>query len=153
PRSAGPFIKVSCAEIPETLLEAELFGYEKGAFTGAVGRKEGRFELANDGTIFLDEIGEISPAIQVKLLRVLQEGEFLRLGGTKTLRCDIRVIAASNRDLEEEVKQKRFREDLFYRLNVITITIPPLRRRSEDIPILLNHFLKLYAAKNSKRAM
>ncbi|MFH1018162.1 MAG: sigma-54 dependent transcriptional regulator [Pseudomonadota bacterium] len=150
PRSRGPFVKVSCAAIPETLLEAELFGYEKGAFTGAIARKEGRFELANGGTLFLDEVGEISPAVQVKLLRVLQEGEFERLGATKTSRCDVRILAASNRNLEEEVREKRFREDLYYRLNVVTIPIPPLRARPADIPILLDHFLKVYAAKNKK---
>jgi two-component system, NtrC family, response regulator HydG len=150
PRSRGPFIKVSCAAIPETLLEAELFGYEKGAFTGAIARKEGRFELASGGTIFLDEIGEISPSIQVKLLRVVQEGEFERLGGTKTLKVDVRIIAASNRNLQEEVKEKRFREDLFYRLNVVTITIPSLRSRREDIALLAGHFLKICAAKNQK---
>ena len=149
-RNNGPFIKVNCAAIPETLLEAELFGHERGAFTGAVSRKKGRFEIANGGTIFLDEIGEVSPAIQVKLLRVLQEGEFERLGGTKTIRCDLRILAASNRDLEEAVKGKVFREDLFYRLNVIRITIPSLRSRSSDIPVLLDHFLKVYAAKNQK---
>jgi two-component system response regulator HydG len=150
PRSRGPFVKVSCAAIPETLLEAELFGHEKGAFTGAVARKEGRFELADGGTIFLDEIGEVPPAVQVKLLRVLQEGEIERLGGTRTLRCDVRVIAASNRNLEEEVREKRFREDLFYRLNVVTITVPPLRARRDDIPALASHFVRTCAAKNQK---
>ncbi len=150
PRAQGPFIKVSCAAIPETLLEAELFGYEKGAFTGALTRKEGRFELASGGTLFLDEIGEVSPPVQVKLLRVLQEGEFERLGGTQTIRADVRIVAASNRNLQAAVKERVFREDLFYRLNVIIITIPPLRSRREDIPILANHFARLYAAKNHK---
>ncbi len=150
PRARKKFIKVSCAAIPETLLEAELFGYEKGAFTGALARKEGRFELAHEGTLFLDEVSEISPAIQVKLLRVLQEGEFERLGGTKTLHCDVRILAASNQNLETAVQEKRFREDLFYRLNVIRVDIPPLRSRQEDIPLLANHFLRMYAAKNDK---
>jgi two-component system response regulator HydG len=150
PRAQGPFIKLSCAAIPETLLEAELFGYEKGAFTGATQRKEGRFDLASNGTLFLDEIAELSPGLQAKLLRVLQEGEFERLGGTKTQKSDVRIIAASNRNLEEEVKAKRFREDLYYRLNVITITIPPLRSRKEDIPLLVQHFVKTYAGKNKK---
>ncbi len=150
PRADGPFVKVSCAAIPETLLEAELFGYEKGAFTGALARKEGRFELADGGTLFLDEIGEVSQTVQVKLLRVLQEGEFERLGGTVTLQCNVRVIAASNRNLEEAVREKRFREDLFYRLNVITLTVPPLRTRKEDIPLLIDHFLHIYSAKNKK---
>jgi len=145
-----PFIKMSCAAIPETLLEAELFGYEKGAFTGAVSRKEGRFEAADRGTLFLDEIGEISPAVQVKLLRVLQEGEIERLGSTSTIQCDVRIIAASNRDLEEAVAEKRFREDLFYRIHVIKITIPPLRSRREDIPLLIDHFLRVHAKQNSK---
>ena len=149
-RSDKPFIKVSCAALPETLLESELFGHEKGAFTGALARKEGRFELADGGTIFLDEIGETSPAVQVKLLRVLQEGEFERVGGTQTLKVDVRIIAASNRNLEEAVIEKRFREDLFYRLNVVTVYLPPLRARPEDIPILANHFLKRYAFENKK---
>lgn len=151
PRTEGPFVKVSCAAIPENLLEAELFGYEKGAFTGAIRRKEGRFELAHRGTLFLDEIGEISPKVQVKLLRVLQEGEFERLGATQTLRCDVRIVAATNRNLKEAVDEKVFREDLFYRLNVITIPVAPLRSRKEDIPILANFFLRTYAAKNQKK--
>lgn len=150
PRAGKPFIKVSCAALPETLLESELFGYEKGAFTGAVGQKEGRFELANEGTLFLDEVGEINPALQVKLLRVLQEGEFERVGGTKVLRCNVRIISATNVDLATAIKQKRFREDLYYRLNVITINIPPLRERKEDIPLLVSHFLKIYQEKNNK---
>ena len=150
PRADQPFIKVSCAALPETLLESELFGYEKGAFTGAVGQKEGRFELANKGTLFLDEIGEITPALQVKLLRVLQEGEFERVGGTKGLKCNVRIISATNINLTTAIKQKRFREDLYYRLNVITIDIPPLRERKEDIPLLVSHFLKIYQEKNNK---
>jgi two-component system response regulator HydG len=143
-------IKVSCAALPETLLEAELFGYEKGAFTGAHARKEGRFELANGGTLFLDEIGEISPSVQVKLLRVLQDGKFERLGGTRTIDADVRILAATNKDLQKEVDEKRFREDLFYRLNVISIRIPSLRERRDDIHLLAMHFLKTYAAKNQK---
>jgi two-component system, NtrC family, response regulator HydG len=150
PRAHKPFIKVSCAALPETLLESELFGYEKGAFTGAVGQKEGRFELADEGTLFLDEVGEISPTIQVKLLRVLQEGEFERVGGTKVLRCNVRIISATNINLTTAIKQKRFREDLYYRLNVITVDIPPLRERKEDIPLLVSHFLKIYQEKNDK---
>jgi two-component system, NtrC family, response regulator HydG len=150
PRADKPFIKVSCAALPETLLESELFGYEKGAFTGAVGQKEGRFELANEGTLFLDEVGEITPALQVKLLRILQEGEFERVGGTKVLRCNVRIISATNINLTTAIKQKRFREDLYYRLNVITIDIPPLRERKEDIPLLVSHFLKIYQEKNNK---
>jgi two-component system response regulator HydG len=143
-------IKVSCAALPETLLESELFGYEKGAFTGAVARKEGRFELADGGTLFLDEIGELTPAMQAKLLRVLQEGEFERLGGTHTIKVDVRLVAATNADLATLVREKRFREDLFYRLNVIRIPLPPLRERQEDISLLAHHFLRRFAAKNAK---
>ena len=149
-RKDKPFIKVSCAALPDALLESELFGYEKGAFTGAVSQKEGRFELANEGTLFLDEIGEITPSIQVKLLRVLQEGEFERLGGTKVLRSNVRIISATNVNLENAIKQKRFREDLYYRINVITMTMPPLRERREDIPLLVSHFLEIYQEKNNK---
>jgi len=150
PRRLKPLIKVSCAALPETLLEAELFGYEKGAFTGANARKEGRFELANGGTLFLDEIGEVPPAIQVKLLRVLQDGKFERLGGTRTIDSDVRIITATNKDLQQEVAEKRFREDLYYRLNVVNIRIPSLRERKDDVQLLAMHFLKLYAEKNSK---
>jgi two-component system response regulator HydG len=150
PRRLKPLIKVSCAALPDTLLESELFGYEKGAFTGANARKEGRFELANGGSLFLDEIGEISPAVQVKLLRVLQDGKFERLGGTRTIDADVRILAATNKDLHKEVEEKRFREDLFYRLNVINIRIPSLHERKEDISLLAMHFLKLYADKNNK---
>jgi two-component system, NtrC family, response regulator HydG len=150
PRRLKPLIKVSCAALPDTLLESELFGYEKGAFTGANARKEGRFELANGGTLFLDEIGEVSPAIQVKLLRVLQDGKFERLGGTRTIDADVRILTATNKDLHKEVEEKRFREDLFYRLNVINIRIPGLRERKEDVQLLAMHFLKLYADKNNK---
>jgi len=151
PRRLKPMIKVSCAALPETLLEAELFGYEKGAFTGANARKEGRFELANGGTLFLDEIGEITPAVQVKLLRVLQDGKFERLGGTRTLDADVRIITATNKDLHREVEEKRFREDLFYRLNVINIRVPSVRERKDDIQLLAMHFLKMYADKNAKQ--
>ncbi|HEX7551204.1 MAG TPA: sigma-54 dependent transcriptional regulator, partial [Candidatus Methylomirabilis sp.] len=150
PRYDRSLIKLSCAALPETLLESELFGYEKGAFTGAVARKEGRFELADGGTLFLDEIGELTPAMQAKLLRVLQEGEFERLGGTHTIKVDVRLVAATNADLATLVHEKRFREDLFYRLNVITIPLPPLRERQEDIPLLAHHFLRCFAAKNAK---
>jgi len=150
-RRAGPFIAVNCAALPETLLESELFGYEKGAFTGAAGRKEGRFELADGGTLFLDEVADLSPVTQPKILRVLQEGEFERVGGTRTIRVDVRIVAATNQDLTGLVRDKRFREDLFYRLNVITIAVPPLRDRREDIPVLAQHFLRVYAAKNNRR--
>jgi two-component system response regulator HydG len=150
PRRGKPLIKVSCAALPETLLEAELFGYEKGAFTGANARKEGRFELAHGGTLFLDEIGEITPAVQVKLLRVLQDQKFERLGGTRTIDADVRILAATNKDLQKEVEEKRFREDLFYRLNVISIRVPALRERKDDIQLLAMHFLKTYADKNQK---
>jgi two-component system response regulator HydG len=150
PRANHPFIKVSCAALPETLLEAELFGYERGAFTGAIARKEGRFELASGGTLFLDEIGEVSPQVQVKLLRVLQVGEFERLGGTKTIRADVRLLAATNINLLEAVEKKIFREDLYSRLNVITLFLPPLREREGDIPLLAHHFLEIFKKKNNK---
>jgi two-component system response regulator HydG len=150
-RRAGPFVAVNCAALPEALLESELFGYEKGAFTGAAGRKEGRFEMADGGTLFLDEVADLSPVTQPKILRVLQEGEFERLGGTRTMRVDVRIVAATNQDLAQMVKDKRFREDLFYRLNVITINVPPLRDRREDIPMLAHHFVRVYAAKNNRK--
>jgi len=150
PRRGRPFIRVNCAALPETLLESELFGYERGAFTGAGARKEGRFELADGGTLLLDEVGDLSAATQAKLLRVLQEGEFERLGGTKTLKVDVRIVAATNQDLTLLVKERRFREDLYYRLNVITIDIPPLRERAEDVPLLAQHFLRVHAAKNRR---
>jgi Nif-specific regulatory protein len=134
PRAAGPFVKLNCAALPETLLESELFGHEKGAFTGASAQRKGRFEMADGGTLFLDEIGEISASFQAKLLRVLQEGEFERVGGGRSFRVDVRVIAATNRDLEEEVEMGKFREDLYYRLNVMPIPLPALRERVEDIP-------------------
>lgn len=142
PRRNNPFIKLNCAALPETLLESELFGYEKGAFTGAVGSKPGRFEMARGGTMFLDEIGDTSLSMQSKLLRVLQEKEFERVGGKETLKIDVRIVAATNKDLKKEVEEKRFREDLFYRLNVVPIYVPSLRDRMEDIPLLTNHFLK-----------
>jgi len=149
-RREGPLIPVNCAAIPEELLESELFGHERGAFTHAVRTRIGRFELAHGGTIFLDEISEMSPSLQVKILRVLQDHSFERIGGIKTIRVDIRVIAATNRDLEELVRQNRFREDLFYRLNVIPIRVPPLRERVSDIPLLLQHFLQLFSRTKKK---
>ncbi|MFB3819540.1 MAG: sigma-54-dependent transcriptional regulator [Candidatus Methylomirabilales bacterium] len=149
-RRDRPLVKVNCAALPETLLESELFGYERGAFTGAVARKAGRFELADGGTLFLDEIGELSGATQAKLLRVLQEGEFERVGGTQTLKVDVRLITATNADPAALVRERRFREDLFYRLNVITVPLPPLRDRREDIPLLAHQFLRGFAAKNGK---
>ena len=151
-RSKGPFVKVSCAALPETLLESELFGYEKGAFTGAAAKKLGRFELADGGTLFLDEIGDITASMQVKLLRALQEREFERVGGTETIRVDVRVIAATNRDLEKAIQEKQFREDLYYRLNVVPILLPSLRERREDIPLLVSHFLKKASLENGKKA-
>ncbi len=149
-RASGPFVKINCAAIPENLLESELFGYEKGAFTGAVTSKPGKFELADKGSIFLDEIGDVPPAIQVKLLRVLQEREFERLGGTRTLKVDVRLVAATNRDLREALEQGTFREDLYYRLNVVPIDIPPLREHKEDIPYLVDHFLNRFAGESGK---
>jgi DNA-binding NtrC family response regulator len=148
-RARGPFIAVNCAALPESILEAELFGHERGAFTGAVGRREGRFAKAQGGTLFLDEVGELSPQVQVKLLRVLQEGEYEPLGGD-TVRADVRIVAATNRDLRAEIGRGRFREDLFYRLNVIAVTAPPLRARREDIALLCDHFLGIYCAKNGR---
>jgi two-component system NtrC family response regulator/two-component system response regulator HydG len=150
PRARGPFIKLHCAALAESLLESELFGHERGAFTGAVGRKDGRFSLADGGTLFLDEIGEIAPTIQVKLLRFLQEHEFERVGGTQTLKVDVRVIAATNKNLQEEVAKGRFREDLFYRLNVVALEMPALRERRSDIPALSRFFVDRYAKENGK---
>ncbi|HVI23049.1 MAG TPA: sigma-54 dependent transcriptional regulator, partial [Myxococcales bacterium] len=150
PRRDKPFVKVSCAALSETLLESELFGHERGSFTGAVGRKEGRFELADGGTLFLDEIGEISPTVQVKLLRALQTREFERVGGTQTIKVDVRVVAATNRDLGGQAKSGHFREDLFYRLNVVAVTLPPLRNRKGDIPALAAHFIDKYAKNYGK---
>lgn len=143
-RKSGPFVKVNCAALPETLLESELFGHEKGSFTGAINRKLGRFELAHRGTLFLDEIGEINQATQVKLLRVLQEQEFERVGGTSTIKVDVRVVAATNKNLEKEVAEGRFRDDLYYRLNVVSLCLPPLRERKEDILLLVEHFLQKF---------
>jgi DNA-binding NtrC family response regulator len=150
PRAKGPFVKLHCAALAETLLESELFGHERGSFTGAAGRREGRFHQANGGTLFLDEIGEISPSVQVKLLRFLQEHEFERVGGNETVRVDVRVIAATNRDLKAEVERGRFREDLYYRLNVINLEMPALRERPSDVPLLATFFLRKYAAENGK---
>jgi Nif-specific regulatory protein len=139
PRSRGQYVRLNCASLPENLLESELFGHEKGSFTGAVGSRKGRFEMADGGTLFLDEIGEISPSFQAKLLRVLQEGELERVGGSRTLKVDVRVIAATHRDLEVAVDAGNFREDLYYRLNVMPILLPPLRERPEDVPELARH--------------
>ena len=151
-RASGPFVPISCAALSETLLESELFGHEKNAFTGAAAEKKGRFELAHWGTLFLDEIGDISGAVQVKLLRVLQQREFERVGGTKTIKVDVRVVAATNGDLEQLIKDSKFREDLYYRLQVIQITMPPLRKRVEDIPLLAAQFLQKFSAENDATA-
>jgi two-component system, NtrC family, response regulator AtoC len=150
-RTGGPFIKINCAAIPKTLMESELFGYEKGAFTGAVGSKPGRFELAHGGSLFLDEIGEIPVEMQVKLLRVLQESEFERVGGIKTIKVDVRLITATNRDLAAEITTGGFRDDLYYRLNVVPIHLPPLRERREDIPLLVNHFITRFNERLKKQ--
>ena len=147
-RASGPFVPISCAALSETLLESELFGHEKNAFTGAAAEKKGRFELAHGGTLVLDEIGDISGAVQVKLLRVLQQREFERVGGTKTIKVDVRVVAATNSDLEQLIKDNKFREDLYYRLQVIQITMPPLRKRVEDIPLLATQFLHKFNGEN-----
>ena len=150
PRVSRPFVKVNCAALPEELLESELFGYERGAFTGAVSRKPGKFEVADTGTMFLDEIGEMSPPLQAKLLQVLQDSTFSRLGGNREIRVDVRVLCATNRSLEQMVKAGTFREDLYYRLNVVDIRIPPLRERRDEIPVLVDAFLRRYAAKYGK---
>jgi nitrogen regulation protein NR(I) len=152
-RADRPFIAVNCAAIPETLLESELFGYEKGAFTGAAARKPGKFEQANGGTIFLDEVGDMSPSTQAKVLRVLQEGTCERLGGHETIRVDVRLLAATNKNLEALIQQHQFREDLYYRLNVVTITMPPLKDRKDDIPLLAEYFLKRYNREFQKENM
>jgi len=149
-RSTRPFVKVSCAALPETIIESELFGHEKGAFTGAIAQRKGRFELANGGTLFLDEVGDLSHATQIKLLRVLQEREFERVGGTETIKCDVRVVAATNRNLEEMIPLGQFRQDLYYRLNVFPIFIPPLRDRKADILLLAEHFAAQYGKLNHK---
>jgi two-component system, NtrC family, response regulator AtoC len=153
PRAAGPFVKVNCAAIPDGLLESEFFGHEKGAFTGAMARRRGRFEQAEHGTLLLDEIGDISPALQVKLLRVLQERTFERVGGGAPVHTDVRVVAATNRDLEALVRQGQFREDLYFRLNVVTLVTVPLRERPEDVQLLANHFLQHFAAENQVDAV
>jgi DNA-binding NtrC family response regulator len=150
PRAKAPMVRLHCAALSEALLESELFGHERGAFTGAIARREGRFRQADGGTLFLDEIAEISPAVQVKLLRFLQERAFERVGGNETLKVDVRVIAATNRDLGAEIKKGTFREDLFYRLNVVTVELPPLRERRGDIPVLASFFLRRYSAENGK---
>ncbi len=150
PRAPHPFVKLHCAALAETLLESELFGHEKGAFTGAASRRDGRFQQADGGTLFLDEIGEISPGVQVKLLRFLQEREFERVGGNQTIKVDVRIVAATNRDLKQRVKDGAFREDLYYRLNVVSIEMAPLRARPGDIPLLAMHFLRKYTEENGK---
>lgn len=149
-RASSPLIRVNCAALPENLLESELFGHEKGAFTGAIAARKGRFELANGGTLFLDEIGDLSLPLQAKLLRVLQEREFERVGSSRSIRVDARILAATHRNLEALVKTGQFRDDLYYRLNVVTIVLPPLRERREDLPLLLDHFLRVFAEKNHK---
>ena len=149
-RREKPYIRLNCAAIPDGLMESEMFGHEKGAFTGAMADRKGRFELAHGGTLFLDEVGEIPLALQSKLLRVLQEGEFERLGSSQTRHTNARIIAATNRDLETEVEEKRFREDLFYRINVFTITLPPLRNRLSSLPQLVDHFLNHAASRLNK---
>jgi len=151
PRAEGPLVKVNCAALPDSLLESELFGHEKGAFTGAVNTRKGRFELAHGGTLFLDEIGDLPPHLQVKLLRVLQEREFERVGSSHPIAVDVRVLAATHRDLEALVRAGRFRDDLYYRINVVTIALPPLRERREDLPVLIDHFVTRFAEKNGKK--
>ena len=150
PRAARPLVKVNCAALAESLLEAELFGHEKGAFTGAVTARKGRFELADGGSLFLDEIGDLPPHLQVKLLRVLQEREFERVGSSRPIKVDVRLLAATHRNLEALVREGRFRDDLYYRINVVTIQLPPLRERREDVPMLIDHFLRAFADKNGK---
>jgi two-component system response regulator AtoC len=147
PRAHKPFLKINCAALPATLLESELFGYQRGAFTGAQNDTKGKFELASEGTLFMDEIGEMPPEMQAKLLQVLQDGEYFRVGGTKSVRVDTRVVVATNRDLEAEIARGGFRSDLFYRLNVVSVRVPPLRDRPADVPILVDHFLRRYAAR------
>lgn len=150
-RNINSFVAINCGALPETLLESELFGHEKGSFTGAISQKHGLFEVADDGTLFLDEIADMPPPLQVKLLRVLENGEFRRVGGTKNIKVNVRIISATNRDLEKERREGRFRDDLYYRLNVVTINLPPLRERKEDIPDLVRHFIKKYSLKMGKR--
>jgi transcriptional regulator with PAS, ATPase and Fis domain len=151
PRKNGPLIKVHCAAFASSLLESELFGHEKGAFTGALSRRRGRFELANEGTLFLDEIGEVDQNIQIKLLRVLQEKKFERLGGEETIDVDVRIVTATNKDLKAEIEKGTFREDLYYRLNVVNITVPPLRERKDDLPLLIREFIVQSAQENGKQ--
>jgi two-component system NtrC family response regulator len=153
PRSAGPLVTLNCAAIPENLLESELFGHEKGAFTGALFQHRGKFEQARGGTLFLDEIGDLSAALQAKLLRVIQEKTFERVGGSKTLQADVRVISATHQNLEEFMQQGRFRQDLYFRLNVVSLFLPPLRERREDIPLLIDHFLKKFGLQNHKEGL
>jgi len=150
PRATGPFVEINCAAIPAALLESELFGHEKGAFTGAVARRLGRFEKAHTGTLFLDEVGEIDTSTQTKLLRALQEGEFERVGGMETIKVDVRIVAATNRDLRQAIKEGAFREDFYYRLNVFSLYVPPLRKRRDDIPALIDHFLHKYGMETGK---
>jgi len=150
PRRDKPFVELNCAAIPEELIESELFGHEKGAFTGAVSQKKGKFDLADSGTIFLDEIGDMSLKTQAKVLRILQERKFERVGGTRTIEVDVRIIAATNKVLEDEIRRGTFREDLFYRLNVVPFQVPPLRERREDIPVLIEHFLDLFCRRESR---
>ena len=149
-RAAGPLVKVNCAALAESLLEAEMFGHEKGAFTGAIATRKGRFELAEGGSLFLDEIGDLPAHLQVKLLRVLQEREFERVGSSRPITVNVRLLAATHRDLEVLVRDGRFRDDLYYRINVVTVTLPPLRERRDDLPLLIDHFVRTFAAKNSK---
>src|SRR5581483_5626012 len=152
-RSKKPFVAINCAALADTLLESELFGHEKGAFTGAIAQKKGKLEIGEGGTVFLDEIGELAPLLQAKLLRVLQEREFERVGGTRTIKLDVRLIAATNRDLEQEVKNARFREDLFYRLNVVSIRVPALREHRDDIPLLASYFASKYAQRANRAVL
>jgi Nif-specific regulatory protein len=153
PRASEPFVSINSAALTDTLVESELFGHEKGAFTGAIAQKKGRLELADRGTIFFDEIGEMAPPLQAKMLRVIQEREFERVGGTRTLRVDVRVVAATNKNLEEAVKKGEFREDLYYRLNVIMLTMPPLRERTDDIPLLAAYFIAKYSERCARRVI
>jgi transcriptional regulator with PAS, ATPase and Fis domain len=150
-RSAKPFIAINCATLSETLIESELFGHEKGAFTGAIALKRGKLELADGGTIFLDEVAELTPSIQAKLLRVLQEREFERVGGTRPIKIDVRLVTATNKDLEASIKANRFREDLYYRLNVVSVVMPPLRERRNDIPLLANYFVSVFSKKCKRK--
>jgi len=153
PRARGPFLVINCSGFQDQLLESELFGHERGAFTGATGLKQGLFEVAGQGTLFLDEVAEMSPAMQAKLLQVLDSREFRRVGGTRVHRADVRIIAATNKDLAQEVQAARFREDLYYRLNVVSLAIPPLRERKEDIPLLIEHFLKQFGTSYTRKTL